>query len=219
MASSTGLVLPLVFKGATIGALELHGSQAGSFNEEDARLLQPFADAAAVAIENARLYEQAHLSATLTERNRLARELHDTIAQGLTAITMQLEAAQRSFDRDALRTRARLGRAHELARETLDNVRRSVWTLAAPLVDGQVLSEALNDLTQRFADRTGLPARYQHCGPSPTLGHCRRDPGSAPGAGGAAKCREARAGHAGRGGFAARRGWFLCPGARRWRWL
>jgi signal transduction histidine kinase len=170
-ASSTGLVLPLVFKGVTIGALELHGSHAGAFGDEDARLLQPFADAAAVAIENARLYEQAHLSATLAERNRLARELHDTIAQGLTAITMQLEAAQRSFDRDALRTRARLGRAHELAHETLDNVRRSVWTLAAPLVDGQALSEALDELTQRFAERTGLPARYQHCGPSPQLGH------------------------------------------------
>ena len=80
--SGTRLVLPLIAKGATIGALELHDSPQGPFTSEDARLLQPFANAAAVAIENARLYEQSRLSATLSERNRLARELHDTIAQG-----------------------------------------------------------------------------------------------------------------------------------------
>jgi len=170
-ASGAGLVLPLMFKGATIGALELHGSPADPFDGEDARLLQPFADAAAVAIENARLYEQARFSATLAERNRLARELHDTIAQGLTAVTMQLEAAQRSFERDPARARARLGRAHELAREALEDVRRSVWTLAAPLVDGQALSQALDELTQRFAERTGLAVTYLHSGPAPALGH------------------------------------------------
>ena len=170
-ANGAGLVLPLMFKGATIGALELHGSPAGPFDDEDARLLQPFADAAAVAIENARLYEQARFSATLAERNRLARELHDTIAQGLTAVTMQLEAAQRSFERDPARARARLGRAHELAREALEDVRRSVWTLAAPLVDGQALSQALDELTQRFAERTGLAVSYRHSGPAPALGH------------------------------------------------
>jgi signal transduction histidine kinase len=133
--------------------------------------LQPFADAAAVAIENARLYEQSRLSATLSERNRLARELHDTIAQGLTAVTMQLEAAQRGFERDPERARARIARAHQLARESLEDVRRSVWTLAAPLIDGQALGGALEELTEHFAARTGLPASYAHSGPPPRLGH------------------------------------------------
>jgi signal transduction histidine kinase len=165
------LVLPLVAKGATIGALELHGSPIGPFSGEDARLLQPFADVAAVAIENARLYEQSRLSATLSERNRLARELHDTIAQGLTAVTMQLEAAQRGFERDPARARARVTRAHQLAREALEDVRRSVWTLAAPLIDGRALGGALEDLTERFTARTGLPASYQHSGPPPPLDH------------------------------------------------
>jgi signal transduction histidine kinase len=170
-ASGARLIVPLVFKGATIGVLELQESPIGSFTSEDARLLQPFADAAAIAIENARLYEQAHMSATLAERNRLARELHDTIAQGLTAVTMQLEAAQRSFERDPARARARLGRAHELARQSLEEVRRSVWTLAAPLIDGQSLSAALEDLTVRFSSRTGLPASYEHQGMPPRIGH------------------------------------------------
>jgi signal transduction histidine kinase len=170
-ASATRLVLPLVFKGVTIGVLELNGSPAKPFGADDARLLQPFADAAAVAIENARLFEQAGFSATLAERNRLARELHDTIAQGLTAVTMQLEAAQRGFERDPARARARVIRAHELARDALQDVRRSVWTLAAPLVDGQALGEALGDLTERFAQRTGIAAAYRHSGQPPQLSH------------------------------------------------
>jgi signal transduction histidine kinase len=165
------LLLPLVFNSVHIGVLELRDPLVAPFSEADVRLLQPFADATAVAIENARLYEQARLSATLAERNRLARELHDTIAQGLTAVTMQLEAAQRSFERDPGRARARLGRAHELARQSLEDVRRSVWTLAAPLIDGQALSQALDELTQRFAARTGITASYSHSGPAPTIGH------------------------------------------------
>lgn len=170
-AGSEVLVLPLIFNRATIGALELRGSFGVPFIADAARLLQPFADAAAIAIENARLYEQARLSATLSERNRLARELHDTIAQGLTAVTMQLEAAQRSFVRDPARARARIARAHELARESLEDVRRSVWTLAAPLVDGHELGSALEEVTVRFAERSGLMAGYTHNGPPPVLAH------------------------------------------------
>jgi signal transduction histidine kinase len=171
VARGTALVLPLIFKGTAIGALEMRERIGPPFSDQDVRLLQPFADAAAVAIENARLYQQSHLSATLSERNRLARELHDTIAQGLTAVTMQLEAAQRSFERDPPRARARIARAHELARESLEDVRRSVWTLAAPLIDGHALPDALSNLTGRFTVRTGLPASYWHSGPPPPLSH------------------------------------------------
>lgn len=120
---------------------------------------------AALAAENARLAAENALTATLAERNRIARELHDTIAQGLTAVTMQLEAAQRAFERDPERARTRLERAHELSRETLAEVRRSVWTLAAPVVEGPALVAALDEATQRFVARTGVPASYQHEGP------------------------------------------------------
>ncbi len=165
------LVLPLVTRGDHIGALEFRDRAKAPFTADDARLLQPFAGVAAAAIENARLYEQARESATLAERNRLARELHDTIAQGLTAVGMQLEAAQRSFDRAPDRTRARLARAAELTRETLEDVRRSVWTLASPLIDGDTLRAAVDDLSRQFAARTHLHIDYQHSGTAPVLSH------------------------------------------------
>lgn len=121
--------------------------------------------------ENSRLQGEVRLSATLAERNRLARELHDTIAQGLTAVTMQLDAASRSFERDPARSRTRLNRAHELSRQALEDVRRSVWTLAEPLVDGTQLTQALARLTERFQRRTGLHACYAHHGAALALDH------------------------------------------------
>jgi signal transduction histidine kinase len=120
---------------------------------------------AALAAENARLAAANALAATLAERNRIARELHDTIAQGLTAVAMQLEAAERAFGRDPERARQRVARANVLARETLVEVRRSVWTLAAPELEGPALGQALATLAERFGERTGLAARYAHSGP------------------------------------------------------
>jgi signal transduction histidine kinase len=119
---------------------------------------------ARLAEENARLAEQARRTATLAERNRLARELHDTIAQGLTALTMQIDAAQRALDRDPARARARLARAHELSRATLEDVRRSVWALADPPVDAARLGAALDTLTSDFAARTAVAARFRESG-------------------------------------------------------
>lgn len=121
-------------------------------------------NAARLAEENARLAHDARLSATLAERNRIARELHDTIAQGLTALTMQLEAAQRGFDHDPERARARLSRAHELARATLADVRRSVWALASPIAENEPLEPLLAEYVDQFRRRTDIPAEYAHHG-------------------------------------------------------
>lgn len=169
--SESLLRLPLLFKREVIGVLELRAAAQQPFSAGEARLLQPFVDAATIALANARLYEQVRLAATLAERNRLGRELHDTIAQGLTAVSMQLAAAQRGFERDPARAHARLERAASLTRETLEQVRRSVWTLSEPVIEGETLSAALEDLATRFVQRTGLVTSYHHAGPAPALSH------------------------------------------------
>jgi signal transduction histidine kinase len=58
-----------------------------------------------------------------------------------------------------------MARANELARETLAEVRRSVWTLAAPMVEGPAMGHALAALVERFGERTGVAASYHHEGP------------------------------------------------------
>ncbi|MDQ7792794.1 MAG: histidine kinase [bacterium] len=67
--------------------------------------------------------------AILEERNRLAREIHDTLAQGLTAMVLQLEAAEDTLGEDLDEVRSRVLRARELARDSLQEARRSVWNL------------------------------------------------------------------------------------------
>lgn len=160
----------LVFMAGFVGLAQ---EQAAARERADALAAELAAERdamAALAAENARLAAENAVAATLAERNRIARELHDTIAQGLTATAMQLEAAERAFARDPARSRARLARAHELARETLAEVRRSVWALAAPEVEGPALGAALAALAERFGERTGVAAAYSHEGPPLDLG-------------------------------------------------
>jgi signal transduction histidine kinase len=169
--STAGVLIPVAVYGALLIFMRAFTRMAVEQNRAREHADQLAADlarqrdeATALAQENAQLYAQARLTATLSERNRIARELHDTIAQGLTALTMQLDAAQRSFERDPQRARARLARAHELARATLADVRHSVWALAEPQIDAASLSEALAAQTAAFAERSGVAARYQHYG-------------------------------------------------------
>ena len=85
-----------------IGAFYLTDKLDGSgFTQADRHLIEILGAHAAVAIGNARLYERSRELSIIEERNRLAREIHDTLAQGLAAITLQLETAEALMDTDA----------------------------------------------------------------------------------------------------------------------
>src|SRR6185503_14530548 len=82
-------------KGAVTGVLMLLHHNPEFYNQHHADLAVAFAQQAAVAIENAHLYEEARDKAALEERNRLARELHDSVTQALYGVTLNAEAAKR----------------------------------------------------------------------------------------------------------------------------
>ena len=96
---------------------------------------QGLADQAAVAIANAQLLNQAREAATLEERTRLARDIHDTLAQGLTGVVVQLGAAQRALEVAPAEASDHLALARRMARESLAEARRSVWNLRAPALE------------------------------------------------------------------------------------
>ncbi|WP_420114644.1 sensor histidine kinase, partial [Pseudactinotalea sp.] len=102
--------------------------------------------------ENARLQEtvvaQAHEAGTQQERQRLAREIHDTIAQSLAGVLAQLQAAQEQHDPDAVRSR--VDRAADLAREALADARRSVMNLAPAPLSGGTLPDAVSALVSAW---------------------------------------------------------------------
>jgi signal transduction histidine kinase len=85
------------------------------------------------------------------ERNRLAREIHDTLAQGFTGIVLQLEAAEESIEDSPQEAAARLARAKSLARESLQEARHSVWNLLPQALEQHTVEEALRNEVRRFA--------------------------------------------------------------------
>ena len=145
--------VPLYAHGKQVGVLNVASAEWRELSPDDLRLLYTVGDLLGIAIARARLFAASAQLGALEERNRLAREIHDTLAQGLTAITLQLEAA------DALLEVAQPQRAHPavrralgLARASLDAARRSVLDLRAAPLDGQRLAEALPRLAHGLVE-------------------------------------------------------------------
>jgi len=90
----TWLALPLRLRGQTVGLLALQHRQPGHFSHQRVDLALAFATQAAIAIENANLYEQAQSLAALEERQKLARELHDSVSQALYGIALGTRTAR-----------------------------------------------------------------------------------------------------------------------------
>ncbi|WP_159944069.1 MULTISPECIES: sensor histidine kinase [unclassified Nocardiopsis] len=104
---------------------------------------------------HAQLLTQAREAGALDERQRMAREIHDTLAQGLTGIITQIQAAQRVWE-DPGTARPHVDRALGLARESLTEARRSVRALAPRQLADSQLPEALGELTRRWAEQHGV---------------------------------------------------------------
>ncbi len=106
---------------------------------------------ARVARQTAELLEQSQEAARLEERTRVARDIHDTLAQGLTGIVVQLGAAQRALEAESPDTGEHIKLAQSMARESLAEARRSIWNLRAPALERGRLSDALQGLVERKA--------------------------------------------------------------------
>ncbi|WFE26640.1 sensor histidine kinase [Solwaraspora sp. WMMD791] len=131
---------------------------------------------------HAQLLAQAREAGVRDERQRMAGEIHDSLAQGLTGIITQVQAAQRVWhsptparedvDRareDVDRAREHVDRALDLARESLDEARRSVQALQPRQLEAAHLPAALSELAQRWADDTGIAVRFDVTGEQVTL--------------------------------------------------
>lgn len=109
------------------------------------------------------LLVQAREAGILDERQRMAREIHDTLAQGLTGIVAQLQAAEHEAD-DPAGWRRHFAAATRLARESLAEARRSVDALRPEQLESAPLSEALASVAARWSALHGVPARVTTTG-------------------------------------------------------
>ncbi len=138
------LGVPIVSAGEIIGAFYLTEKRdAVAFTESDEALIELLASHAAIAITNARLYEQSRELSVISERNRLALELHDVVSQKLFSLMLTAEAAGAQFDTDPAAARAQIDRLRTLAREALDELRSLILGLRPPELERDGLEGAL----------------------------------------------------------------------------
>jgi signal transduction histidine kinase len=96
--------------------------------------------------------------AVLAERQRMGREIHDSLAQGFTSIVLHLEAAEQALPPAATVSRRHLDQARQTARSSLEEARRLVWALRPEPLERASLPEALERLRAQWAEATGTPA-------------------------------------------------------------
>jgi len=156
------LGVPIKVRGQVVGTLDVQSTESNAFDEDDLTTLQTLADQVAVAIENARLYEQAQQVATLEERQRLARELHDSVTQALYGVTLYAEAAARRLaSGDVEGSADHLQELRETAQEALREMRLLIFELRPPVLEKEGLVAALQARLEAVEGRAGLETEFK----------------------------------------------------------
>jgi signal transduction histidine kinase len=138
------LGVPVVARGEVIAAFYLTDREgAEDFSSDDQRLIEMLAAHAAVAIENARLAERGRELSIVEERNRLARELHDSVSQKLFGLVLTAEAAATLLERDSSAAADQVARLRELAQEALTELRELIFELRPPSLEQEGLAATL----------------------------------------------------------------------------
>jgi two-component system NarL family sensor kinase len=156
--------VPIYAGNIPLGVLNVASEDWRELQPEELQLLHIISDQIGLSVQRARISAEhtraAARLATIEERNRLAREIHDTLAQGLAAITLQLETADALAETRPTRAHEAIQRALTLARSNLEEARRSVMDLrAAPLQD-RTLVAALADLAAEESESTTPITHY-----------------------------------------------------------
>ena len=152
--------IPLYAGDKKLGVMNVASPGWRSLSPEDLQLLYTIGDLLSIAVERARLFARSTRLGAVEERNRLAREIHDTLAQGLTATALQLESADALLDAGSQKAHEPLRRALSLTRSNLEEARRSVLDLRAAPLEGRPLSGALKALVDGWEAETGIGVRY-----------------------------------------------------------
>ena len=158
--SHSWMRIPLIYQEKTIGMISLSHREPGHFTPNHATLALAIANQAAIAITNARLLEQAQEIAALEERQRLARELHDSVTQALFSTTLHARAAQLAFEQAGLDPAGSLGRSiaevRTLTQGALAEMRALIFELRPGALAEEGLVHALRKQAAALSAREGI---------------------------------------------------------------
>ena len=165
----TTLLIPISDDGETAGWLLLFHREGMDYRPADLERAEARGRDLALALEFARAAAEEKESAIFAERKRIARELHDTLAQGFTSILLQIEAAKSLLGDGEKATFVPLDRARDLARESLAEARRAVWAIRPRALDKSDLPTALEWLVSNMAAGSGVAVEFTTRGASRAL--------------------------------------------------
>ena len=142
-AWNTAMFLPIHINGEAVALMNCYYINEALLDNPEVTFLETLAHLAAVALENARLLQQAEEKAALEERQRLARELHDSVAQAIYGIALGLKTAQAHLERDPAKARGPLSYALDLAEGATQEMRAMIFSLRPETLDEEGLVRAL----------------------------------------------------------------------------
>ena len=164
------LGVPMLVHGEILGAIYLTDKVGAiAFSEDDERRIVLLAAHAALALDNARLHERSRELSIAEERNRLARELHDSVVQQLFGVTLAAESAGALLARDPAAAAEQLGRVQELARGAIEELRSVVAALRPATVEAEGLAGALRKHVEVLRRVTGREIALRSAGAAPEL--------------------------------------------------
>ena len=164
------LGVPLMVKDRLIGVLTVDHEQPHKFASQDAQFVLAFANQVAVALENARLYERAQAVAALEERQRLARELHDSVSQALYGIALGARTARTLLDRPATKKEELndpLDYVLSLSQASLAEMRALIFELRPESLETEGLVAALNKQAEALRARHRIEVALDLCDEPP----------------------------------------------------
>jgi PAS domain S-box-containing protein len=159
------LILPLIAKGDLIGCMVLTHSQPDFYSPSTRTISQAYANQVAIAIHNAQLYKQAGDNAAMEERNRLARELHDSVAQALYSISLFIDATRMALRMNKPEVvENHLEELSLLSREAMSDMRLMIFELRPPILEKVGLVAALQSRLDAVETRAGFQASFHSAG-------------------------------------------------------
>lgn len=161
--------VPLIVRGQVIGALSLTHAEAYFFDTNKADLAFAFANHAAVAIEAARAREEAVASATLAERHRLARELHDSVSQALFGMVLSTRTALELLEQRPAQAQASMRYTLDLADAALNEMRALIFELRPESLKEDGLLAAFRKQAAALVARHKLNLQLDLCEEEPAI--------------------------------------------------
>ncbi len=151
------IATPIVVGGELYGVIILYYEESRDFSEEEVNLATSFADQASLAIENARLNKRLEEAAVVEERNRMARELHDSVTQSIYSVTLFAEAAKRMAEQDEYeQVSSHLENVESMSQQALKELRLLIYQMRSPEKRNCCFEDKIKNRLETVERRSGV---------------------------------------------------------------